>query len=248
MAKKKTIRAKEDEAQVIETSLDQVKGIIEADKLDKALTSTKGAQLFQALDAFAALDHEMEQQSESAGEVIDRLLTLPLEVQKRFVWAYADQKGVARPTYTQEGAGRPTTGRNELAAVLYARYPDMLVKDKGKDTRGAKRLTDHRRRFLIRTGQRKTTRQIAGHVEGAPPDRALKLVFVAMWSAAQNETERRTIVSLYIRLGVDPEAMDKWTHRGLLALAAAPLSARIIEAEPIRDEEPEPGKKKVVGD
>lgn len=216
----------------IEADLEQIKSYLAPNQIEKVLATPKAQQLFQALTSFAEIDYQSEQQSVPAGEVLAKILALPLETQKKFVFAMADSKKVPHPSYEQEGAGRPTTGRNQLAAVLYAEHPDMQVKEGKKDTRAAKRITDHVRRYLIKTGQRQSrkTQMIGEGEKSTLPDRALKVVFIGLWEAAQSENERRTIVSLYIRLGVEPEAMDKWTNRGLLSLAAAPLSAIQLEA------------------
>jgi hypothetical protein len=204
--------------------------------LEKTLAkAVQKEQLFRTLQNFAALDHQSEVQSTSAGEFLYKFLALPLETQKKAVWEMADYLKLPRPTYESSGPGRPTKGRNELAAVMYGAYQDMLVKDRGKDTRAAKRITDHVRRWQIKTGLKQDNRKLqstsTSDDNSRLPARAAKTSFKALWDVSRSDNERRTIVSLFLRLGIEPNDMDKWTERGLLTLATSPLDAITVEAK-----------------
>jgi len=219
-----------------ELELEQVTPLVaDISTLEKTLSkATQKEQLFRALQHFAILDHQSEVQSTSAGELFSKILSLPLDTQKKLVWEMADSFKLPRPTYESSGPGRPTKGRNELAAVLYGSFADMLVKDKGKDTRAAKRITDHVRRWQIKTGLKEDHRKshsLTSDDKLRLPSRALKITFKALWEVSRSDSERRTVVSLYLRLGVLAGDMDKWTERGLLSLATSPLDAITVEAK-----------------
>src|SRR5262249_1438521 len=123
-------------------------------------------------------------------------------------------------------------GRNELAFALYGQHSDMLLKDKGKDSRAAKRITDHVRRFKITAGLLPGRKKADQPAEGAPagvPDRALKVAFLPLWHAAPNMREQQTIASLFhLRLGVPPEKLNKWTEKGLAELAVGAIDIQAI--------------------
>lgn len=225
--KKKVSKPQEKDLAPIETNLHDLQAIISESTLEKALATPKAQQLFNALTGFVQLDYEAEQQSTTAGEVFTKILALPLTLQQKLVFAMADAKGVPRPEYKTSGVGRPTKGRNELAAVLYSAYPDMLEKDHGKDTRGAKRITDHMRRYQIRLqrpqieGGRSAESQEEKENTSVVPERALKTVFKLLWAVAKNNTEKQAAVNMYMRLGINVEQMDKWVEHKLLTLVIA---------------------------
>lgn len=229
MKKQKAAPITKDE--MVATTLSEVMAIVEVGKLDKILASNKGVTLIKAFTQFAEIDYQSETQSPLAGELFSKILAMPLDEQKKLVWAIADQKKIERPSYVQQGAGRPTMGRNELAAVLYSDHPDMLEKQGNKDSKASKRITDHVRRYLIKSGQ-KTARQTAT-TEGEKPKigaHTMKVMFVELWNVGQSESERRTLVALYLRLGALPEQMNKWTESGLLSLATSSLGAIDVQA------------------
>jgi hypothetical protein len=230
--KKKNIDPPGGKVVAAETALEAIKSVFSEPKsLEKLLKTQEAQRVFTALGQFAEIDHASETQAPVAGEVLSKILALPLDSQKQLVWAMADSFGIPHPVYESSGAGRPTTGRNQLAEVLYSKYPDMLLKDKGKDTRAAKRITDHVRRFLIRTGARAAGRALAGEGGEEKPlnERKIRAPFMSLWEVAQSETEKRVLVALCMKLGITPETLDKWTDHAILRLAAAPLSATTID-------------------
>jgi hypothetical protein len=195
-----------DQSVMQETALEGIKDLI-VSQMSKDTISKVGSILGQ----FAERDHEQEQQSLAAGEIFAKVLALPLATQKAIVWAWADQFGVAKPSYESAGVGRKTKGRNELAQVLYGRWPDMLEK-KGanKDTPAAKRITDHIRRYQISAGViTPTPRQNIGA--------AHKKSFQLLWAEARKYPEveqfhRMTTILYHKLFGIDLRTLDKWSE------------------------------------
>lgn len=194
------------------SKLDQVKDLFHQD-LNKILKAPQTLLAFQELERFAAEDHDVEQYAPVIGEIFATILERPIEEQKPLVWAMAEAYGTDKPSYTHEGAGRPTTGRNELAQVVYHRFPDLHVKDKGKDTRAAKRVSDHVARWKRQQTRASTTSSETNEetpaVEQEIPERVIKKAFLWMWAIASND-ERWLLIGIYNRRGVHGKTLQKW--------------------------------------
>lgn len=91
-----------------EQQFSEVMALTEIENLDKLLASPRSVALIHALAEFSEIDYQSEQQGPKAGEFFDRVLQMPLDVQKKLVWAIADRRGLPRPNYEHEGPGRPT--------------------------------------------------------------------------------------------------------------------------------------------
>lgn len=256
--KKKTTKEEKEEVfkdeQGAESALENIKNLFETPaSIEKLVHAPVAKRVFAALGQFAELDHSSEQQSAVAGEVFAKILSLPLDAQKQLVWALADQLEVKRPSYESQGAGRKTQGRNELAQVLYGRWPEMLEKRAGsKDTVAGKRITDHVRRYQIRSGQAPTRGKREGGGENpAVPMAAIKKVFVAAWKHIVTDEEQRLLAGVFVRLMGDTEPeivkenmrlLNKWVDGELLVLAATSLSAVTIKPVEVRAIEPKPAQ------
>lgn len=172
---------------------------------------------------FAEQDHNHADMEVSYGEAIYNLLKLPIESQKVIVWAIADRNKVKRPEYPPEdearGRGRPQTGRKQLAEAQYGKWPDMLtIEGQNKDTTAGMRITDHKRRYMIREGL--ITPTVASS-SGQVSRRVLRKSFEAVWNVLKNKKEREFVAELFMRLGVEQQDLVEWEEEASETIAVA---------------------------
>ncbi len=164
-----------------------------------------------SLSALIELDMAGRRHQVQLGELYWKILNLPTEKQKELTAAWAKVQGVPAPSYEQTGVGRPTTGRKELASVLYAKHQEMLVKENdSNDTAAARRISQCILVYKYESGlAAKPARQLAG-IEPKIPTQALRKQFVMLYGLTQTAEEQEYLILLYRRAGVTGKELDRW--------------------------------------
>lgn len=174
----------------------------------KAIAST--------IAAFAAADSTTTLSRRYAGEIYHKFLQLPIVAQATFTKKWADAIGVPAPDYpdTTGKAGRPTTGRNQLVQIVYAKQPRMTAIIAGqRDTLGGKNVTSAIREYL------RITEQIAPRAARSTIV-AYRRGFKALLSVAETQEEIDVLNELATRAGVDAGTLKKWHNEVERELAA----------------------------
>ena len=172
---------------------------------------------FSAMTKLIEIDSVGARTQATLGEVYYQILALPIEKQKELTTAWAKVQGVAAPTYEQTGVGRPTTGRKELASVLYAKHPEWLTKEEdNNDTVAGRRITQCILVYKYEAGlAAKPPKQIGPAIaenEKKISSRVLRQNFVMLSGLAKTSDEEETLILLYRRAGVTGRELDKWTE------------------------------------
>ncbi|HKE33152.1 MAG TPA: hypothetical protein VKD65_15580 [Candidatus Angelobacter sp.] len=98
------------------------------------------------IQQFVAADARQQLDMKTAGEIYHHLLNRPMEDVYAFCVEFARTEGTQPPEKPNEGPrgrGRPmSNGRNLVAKVFYARFPEMLKTKEGKkDSEAGRRIT-----------------------------------------------------------------------------------------------------------
>ncbi len=171
-----------------------------------------------ALSTMAKLSTLIEQdvagsrQQAVLGELYYKILGLPVEKQKELTGAWAAAQKIAAPTYEQTGVGRPTTGRKELAAVLYAGHPEMLVKeDDNNDTAAGRRISQCILVYKYEAGlATRPERLIGPTLTRKISTNAMRQQFGMLYGLTRTADEQESLILLYRRAGVTGKELDKW--------------------------------------
>ncbi len=167
-----------------------------------------------SLSKLIELDAAGQRHQVQLGELYHKILGLPVEKQKELTAAWAKVQGVPAPTYEQTGVGRPTTGRKELAAVLYAKHPEWLVKeDDSNDTAAARRISQCILVYKYESGLATRPERLIGPAAEEKKISApqLRRSFTMLYGLTRSSDEQESLILLYRRAGVTGKELDKWT-------------------------------------
>lgn len=184
--------------------------------------NSKRKEVETSLLQFASLSATQRPTMVEAGEIFTRFLEHPLDTQKAFVAVICADLGIDAPSYERVGAGRPTTGRIQLATVVYYQHPEMLeMVANGKDTKAGAMVSACIAMYkatlvAVATAPRTTSTQ-----RSTLTKRQLRMSFGMLMEVVQTADEEALVIALFQRAGVETAVLDTWSTEMEAATAAA---------------------------